>query len=106
MISRFINAEGPVKAGPSAFICFVLSMRLLLVQLPFHCINIALQLVDALPLTLLYEPSYKEKQEENHKSDYHLTPSFQSNERINVYLIERYGKAWFLSSGVCDRAKL
>jgi hypothetical protein len=64
-------------------------MQLLFVQLPSHRINVALQLVDALFLTLLHKTPYEEKQEENHKSDYHLTPSSQSNERINVYLAER-----------------
>ena len=78
-------------------------MCLLLVQLPsgrflFHYINIALQLVDTLLLTLLHETPYEKKQKENHKSDHHLTPFSSSNERINVYLTERYDIWRILSS--------
>ena len=59
-----------------------LPARLLLAQLPLHLVNIPLQLVDALPLAFLHEAPYKEKQEKNHKSDYHLAHSFLFNEGI------------------------
>lgn len=61
---------------------FILPARLLLTQLPLHLVNVLLQLVDALLLAFLHEASDKEKQEENHKSDYHLAHSFLSNKRI------------------------
>lgn len=74
--------NAPLTRGIRHLCKFVLPARFLLAQLPLQLINVPLQLVDALPLAFLHEAPDKEKQEENHKSDYHLAHSFLSNERI------------------------
>ncbi|WP_161492827.1 hypothetical protein [Spirosoma sp. 209] len=74
--------NAPLIRGIQYLCRFVLPARLLLAQLPLHLVNVPLQLADALSLAFLHETPDKEKQEENHKSDYHLAHSFLSNERI------------------------
>jgi len=71
--------DAPLTRGIRHFGIFVLSARLLLSQLLIHLINVSLQLINTLPLALLHEATDKEKQEKNHKSDYHLVHSFLSN---------------------------
>lgn len=74
--------NAPLTQGIRHLCRFVSPARLLMAQLTLHLVNVPLQFVDALPLAFLHEAPDKEKQEENHKSDYHLAHSFLSNERI------------------------
>ncbi|WP_370731225.1 hypothetical protein [Fibrella arboris] len=51
-------------------------------QLLIHLVNITLQLIDALPLSLLHKAANEEKQKENYESHYHRSHSFLPAKRI------------------------